>query len=63
MTSIPLHAPYEVRRSKVLAATYDQTHLRLKLEVANNESALAQMETELGQIVERAVKRSRRVGA
>ncbi|MBZ3691030.1 hypothetical protein [Phyllobacterium calauticae] len=54
MTSIPLHAPYEVRRSKVLAAIYDRTHLRLKLEVA-------QMETELGQIVERAVKRAQRV--
>lgn len=60
MTSIPLHAPYEVRRSKVLAAIYDRTHLRLKLEVAQNEAVLAQMETELGQIVERVLKRARR---
>ena len=41
MTSIPLHAPYEVRRSRELAALYDQTHLRLKLEVAQNEAVLA----------------------
>ena len=60
MTSIPLHAPYEVRRSRELAALYDQTHLRLKLEVAENEAVLAQMEVELCAIVERAVKRSRR---
>lgn len=60
MTSIPLHAPYEIRRSKALAAIYDRTHLRLKLEVAQNEAVLAQMEIELAQIIERAVKRARR---
>jgi hypothetical protein len=60
MTSIPLHAPYEVRRSKVLAAAYDQTHLRLKVEVAQNECAIEAMVPELCAIVERAVKRSRR---
>ncbi|MET3648077.1 hypothetical protein [Phyllobacterium ifriqiyense] len=60
MTSIPLHAPYEVRRSKVLAAAYDQTHLRLKVEVARNECAIEAMVPELCAIVERAVKRSRR---
>lgn len=63
MTTIPLHAPYEVRRSKVLAAIYDRTHLRLKLEVAQNEAVLAQMETELCTIVERALQRARRVAA
>jgi hypothetical protein len=60
MTSIPLHAPYEVRRSKALAATYDQTHLRLKLEVAQNECAIEAMVLDLDLIIERAVKRSRR---
>lgn len=60
MTSIPLHAPYEVRRSKVLAAAYDQTHLRLKVEVAQNECAIEAMVPELCAIVEHAVKRSRR---
>jgi hypothetical protein len=60
MTSVPLYAPYEVRRSRKIAAAYDRKHLELKLEVAQNEAALAQLETDLGQIIERAVKRSRR---
>lgn len=60
MTSIPLHAPYEVRRSRKLATQYDATHLRLRIERAQNERAFTQMEAELCAIVERAVKRSRR---
>jgi hypothetical protein len=60
MTSIPLHAPYEVRRSRELAALYDRTHLRLKLEVSRNESALEAMAADLERIIERAVKRSQR---
>ena len=60
MTSVPLPAPYEVRRSRKIAAAYDRKHLQLKLEVAQNEAALTQMEADLDQIVERAVKRSRR---
>ncbi|NTS30708.1 hypothetical protein HQ945_05530 [Phyllobacterium sp. BT25] len=58
MTSVPLHAPYEVRRSRKIAAAYDRTHLQLKLEVARKEAALAQMEFELGLIVEHAMRRS-----
>lgn len=60
MTSVPLHAPYEVRRSRKIAAAYDRKHLQLKLEVAQNDAAIVQMEAELGQIIERAVNRSRR---
>ncbi len=60
MTLIPLRAPYEVRRSHQLATLYKRTHLRLKVELAQNETALTQMKVELSAIVERAVKRSRR---
>ncbi|TDQ19908.1 hypothetical protein [Phyllobacterium brassicacearum] len=41
MTSVPLHAPYEFRRSRKLAEQYDATHARLKGEVAACESVLA----------------------
>jgi hypothetical protein len=41
MTSIPLHAPYEVRRSRKMAEQYEATHICLKLEVAISEDALA----------------------
>jgi hypothetical protein len=58
MTSIPLHAPYEVRRSRKIAAQYEAMHLQLTIEVAQNEAALSQMETELSLIIERAAKRS-----
>jgi hypothetical protein len=60
MTSIPLHAPYEVRRSRKIAAQYDRIHLQLKIEVAQNDAAIARMEADLGLIIERAVKRSQR---
>ncbi|SFJ54356.1 hypothetical protein SAMN04515648_4514 [Phyllobacterium sp. CL33Tsu] len=41
MTSVPLHAPYEVRRSRELAERYDATLSRLKQEVATCERVLA----------------------
>lgn len=63
MTSIPLHAPYEVRRSRKLATQYDATHLRLRIEVAQNECVIEAMVPELCAIVERTVKRSRRAAA
>lgn len=41
MTSIPLHAPHEVRRSRKIAERYEATHARLKHDVATSEDALA----------------------
>jgi hypothetical protein len=60
MTSVPLHAPHEVRRSRKIAEQYDRTHLQLKIEVSENDAAIARMEADLGLIIERAVKRSQR---
>lgn len=63
MTSALL-APSYARRSKArlaeFIATRDATNLRLKIEVAQNECAIEAMVPALDEIIERAVKRSRR---